>query len=616
MRASALLVSGALGVWLGLHALRSALMQVVWNVAEDATTTQLGLVAAAVWLVGLLGWIVARLVGGSVAWRLGALFALLTALRQTVTGEVPTAVFGIGGWIVWLWWFPAFLHELGRRGAASLAAPAVLLGLAAQVATQAALHGIDLHTLGGAAGAVGGVVLSVAFLIALRAALRPPAAASGGGVTWGALALGPYLFLQVTLLVNLARPQLLAGWDLPAAAALAASGIALGLLALRWSPPLRVRLLIGAVAVALLAALPLSPMAVLAVVPAQVGLALVLAGAFAAPGGASLGRAYLGAAVGAVLLFLFLFLFYSGDPLPALWPVASAVVVAVGARAARAEPQLESRPVLATLALAALAVGASLVPYPATARLGAPRVRDALTVLDYNIHQGIDLFGVPSVNEIATVIERADPDLVALQEVNRGWDVAGGVDNFAWLRWRFPEYHAVYGPMHADHFGNAILSRYPIQEWGWARYPLGPSKLPRGYVWALVSTPAGDVLFTGTHFTAFNRGEERKERAAQAAELLAFWRGRPRAVLVGDFNDSPDSEAIRALMAGGVRDVLAAHGAGATPTYSFTGTPFIAPYSSKLDYVFTSPDVSSSGARVLETTASDHRPVLATLRLR
>lgn len=639
----ALLVAGALGVWLGLQAARMQLLAVVWNVAEDAPTTQLGLVAAGIWAVGLLGFIPARLLGDRAAWMLGALFAVLVALRQTIAGEVPTAIFSIAAWIAWLWWLPAFLHALARRGATAVAPAAVLVGLGAQVATQAALHGSDLHAAGGAIGAIGGVVLALGFVLALRVGLRAPEARSDAGAAWGALALGPFLFLQMTVLVNLGRLELLSGADLTVAALVASAGVAAALVALRWRTSRVARAVAAIVSILLLAAAQApAPWAALALVPAQVGLALLLAGAFAAPGaapgsnandasstdaalggaasgirvgvGASQGRAYLGAAAGAVLLFVLLFLFYSGEAVPALWPVAALLVGAASLRGSVAAPFRQPRPLAAAIALGVVAVLASVAPYPAPDRAAAPR--EGVRVLDYNIHQGIDRFGVPGMAAIAEVIEGADADLVALQEVNRTWDIAGGVDNFAWLRWRFPGHTAVYGPMHGDFFGNAILSRFPVKEWGWERFPLGPSKLARGYVWAVVATPAGDALFLSTHFTPYNRGQERAERVAQARLLLAFWKGRAPAILAGDFNDDAESEAVRTLVGGGLRDVLAAHGLGKTRTFISTGTPFATASLEKLDYIFTSPGVTSTEARILETVASDHLPLVATLRLR
>src|SRR6185436_3857131 len=60
-----LTLSGAIGFWLGIQTLRLFFAMVVWNVAEDQLPTIVGLVALAVWSVGLLGWIVARIAGGT-----------------------------------------------------------------------------------------------------------------------------------------------------------------------------------------------------------------------------------------------------------------------------------------------------------------------------------------------------------------------------------------------------------------------------------------------------------------------------------------------------------------------------------------------------------------------
>ena len=48
-------LAGAIGLWLGVEAIRSYFTIIVWNVAEDLPSTQLGLVGAAFWIVGLLG---------------------------------------------------------------------------------------------------------------------------------------------------------------------------------------------------------------------------------------------------------------------------------------------------------------------------------------------------------------------------------------------------------------------------------------------------------------------------------------------------------------------------------------------------------------------------------
>lgn len=619
-RTYALVAAGALGILIGIQAFRSLTAQIVLNLAEDAPTTTLGLVALGTWAPGFAGWLAARAIGGaSPAWRLGLVLAAIAALRQTAWGEDLTAILAIAAWVVWLWWLPALLYELSRRATASLAASAVVLGIAAEAAAHSLLQGLEIHAVPGPGGALLGIALSLALAATLALGLRAPVMLRNAGATWGGVAIGPYLFLQLSLLLNVGRLETVAAWPPLAVAASVSLALVVAVAALRLPVTRLVAVAASLVALASLILLPLLPTAApLLVIPAQAALALLVAGAVSSPGVPSLGRAYRGFAAGAGMLFVLAFVFYRGEPIVVLWPVATLVVGAVALRA----PSPEARPAVAAVAassavLALAAIGATALPSPSSGQIAAaPRAPGELRILDHNIHQGIDRFGLPDLPAIAAIIEGADADLVGLQEVNRGWDIAGGVDALAYLRWRFPQYHIVYGPMHAEHFGNVVMSRFPIVDQGWARFPTGPSGLPRGYTWARVSTPAGEVVFAATHLTAYDRGDERTERASQAQALVAFWGLRPRMVLVGDLNDAPGSPAVTTLTGAGMRDILAAHGIGGDPTYVFSGSPFTPGYTEKLDYIFTSPDVTTVDARIIDTAASDHLPLSAIVRLR
>src|SRR6185295_16437483 len=87
-----LVVSGAIGIWLGIQTLRLFFAMIVWNVAEDQLPTIVGLVALAVWSVGLLGWIVARVAGGTrPVYRCAALLGIFIVVRQVISDEAVTA---------------------------------------------------------------------------------------------------------------------------------------------------------------------------------------------------------------------------------------------------------------------------------------------------------------------------------------------------------------------------------------------------------------------------------------------------------------------------------------------------------------------------------------------
>ncbi|HEY3061018.1 MAG TPA: endonuclease/exonuclease/phosphatase family protein [Chloroflexota bacterium] len=595
----AFVVCGALGVWLGIHALRAYLTMVVWNVAEDLPATQMGLVALAVWVLGLLGWVPWKLLGGGVraAWVLGLLFALTTALRQVWPGEVSSPVWAFASLVAWLWWLPAFLRT-ASPGAAVLS---VLGGLTLTVAGQVALHGLDVHVLTGISGALTGVILAAAFALASwRARQTPDGPATASAL--GAAALGPYLFVQLTLLTNLGRLQVTSGWDVVPAAATALLGLLVALVALAWPIDKRVQLLLAVLAVVLLLLGENMPgPAILAIVPIQVGLALGLSAAFAMPSG----RTHLGFVGGAIVFFGLVFMYYSArDALTLLWPVAAlGVVVAL----VRTEPQRQPRQQIwaaPAIALAGLAV--SLIPASSAVRATEPAPPE-LRVFNYNIHQGLDYYSVPSISAIAETIEANTADLVSLQEVNRGWNISGGVDYAAWLRWRFPGYYVVYGPMQTQLFGGLILSKYPIVDFGWQRYPRGQSTNTRGFVWTTISSRAGELTFVTTHLTPYSGFDS--DRAVQADVLRQFWRSRPRFIIGGDFNAEPDDDAIRMLQQAGLQDIAAKVGLGQRPTYS-AGQP-----SERIDYIFAGPDVAPVTADVPMSLASDHLPVSATVRV-
>ena len=259
----------------------------------------------------------------------------------------------------------------------------------------------------------------------------------------------------------------------------------------------------------------------------------------------------------------------------------------------------------------------SLVP-ASTAQIAVAPASGELTVFDYNIHQGFDLHGLPALPRVADVIAANNADVITLQEVNRVWDLSGAVDSYSWLKWRFGAYQSVFGPMNGVHFGNAIFSRYPITESGTVHFPIAASGIPRGFAWARIATPTGEVLVTSTHLTPYDRGEEIRERGDQATLILAFWdaHGHARAIHAGDYNDDRQKPAVTTMVASGFIDALAIQGLGAAMTFASSGSPFDPPSAEQLDYIFVTKDVEVLSAQILQVATSDHRPLVARVRFR
>ncbi|MDR7402733.1 MAG: endonuclease/exonuclease/phosphatase family protein [Armatimonadota bacterium] len=617
------LFAAALTAWTGIHALRAFLSMIVWNIGQDRAPTQLGAIALGFWTVGLMAWPVARRLGGRrPEVRFALIFGMLYALNQSVAHPSLTPALSVAAWVAWLWLFPSVVAALGGRGTASAVLPGLLLGVAAQVAVQAALQGLDLPVLRGPT--AGAVALLLA--AALYGSVLPLTPASGRENLpgWGLAALGPYLVLQLTLLANPGWVAVLAGWDMLRTATLILLGLVAACVAAAWDAPASIRAVAAVAAVAaLLRPGWLAGPGVWLVPAVQMLLVISLAGALASrPTGsgpsarrASHGTAsvYGWTAVAAVLIFALLFSFYSHYTWPQLWAVMAALAVvptflrtrgaAVGALRAAA-----AGGVVGTLGLIVCAAG--IAQARAAGDLAA-RDRPAppiLSVATYNIHQAFTYRGVPDPEGIARVIESLDADLVGLQEVGRGWNVNGGPDLVAWLRWRLPQYRVVYAPMLGDLVGHVILSRYPISDYGWRAYPRRTSPLAYGLTWVVVPTAAGDLLFVTTHFSPY--AAYAADREAQAADLLTFWQGRPRAVIAGDFNATPSEATIRRLLDAGLRELTVPHGLGEAFTFA-SGRPY-----ERIDYLFASSDVTSVSASIPQTTASDHLPVVAQVRLR
>lgn len=257
--------------------------------------------------------------------------------------------------------------------------------------------------------------------------------------------------------------------------------------------------------------------------------------------------------------------------------------------------------VLRAFLLVILACGASFASCWAAEPL---RVR----VLTYNIHHGEGTDGKIDLARTAEAIKRVTPDLVALQEIDQGTTRSRGLDQAAELG-KLTGMHAAFGKamdFAGGQYGEAILSRYPLTEVQVHSLPFTEGCEPRCALAARVrlGEDGPEIVFAGTHLEHANASL----RLCQAQKLnptLAAKNTLPT-ILAGDFNDVPDSPAIKVLQPPWT-DTTAGR---SQPTW-----PSDQPRR-KIDYVFFRP---ADGWRVVEQqvvdepVASDHRPLLVVL---
>jgi endonuclease/exonuclease/phosphatase family metal-dependent hydrolase len=255
-----------------------------------------------------------------------------------------------------------------------------------------------------------------------------------------------------------------------------------------------------------------------------------------------------------------------------------------------------------------LIIGAWAVAGASCSAAGEP---PTLRVMTYNIAAGNG-----NLAGIADVIREADPDIVALQEVDVHWgERSGYVDQAAWLaetlgmQVRFgPIYQLPGVPLRE--FGLAILTREPIV--GFTNHEIPrlstqaaepePRALP-GFLEAVVDVGGMRVHVFDTHLDYRADPRVREQQAAAMLEVMRDLDG--PVILMGDLNATADARELEPLFVRFQDAWHAGHGDGFT-------YPAVSP-ERRIDYVLFSDAFHAAWVRVQETAASDHRPVIADL---
>lgn len=234
-----------------------------------------------------------------------------------------------------------------------------------------------------------------------------------------------------------------------------------------------------------------------------------------------------------------------------------------------------------------------------------------LRVLSYNIHHGEGIDGVLDLKRIAKVIESVEPDLVALQEVDRNTRRTEKVDQperlaeLTGLKVVFERNIEFEG----GQYGNAVLSRLPIERHENHHLPRFDEGEQRGVLEVEIDLgkQRGSLLLFATHLD-HRRDQRERIASAKAIEKLMSDRADRPAILAGDLNAVPDSEPLKIFGRTWTR-------ANRKPRPT---VPVDEP-SRQIDYVLYRPAErwKAVEVRVLdEAVASDHRAIFAVLELR
>ncbi len=243
-----------------------------------------------------------------------------------------------------------------------------------------------------------------------------------------------------------------------------------------------------------------------------------------------------------------------------------------------------------------------------------------MRIITYNVHGCVGMDGRLAPERIANVIERFDPDVVALQELDRQRKRSGHLDQTRIIA-ELLEMNSHFHPalqIEEEEYGDAILSKYPMRVVRAGALPSVPRQFineTRGALWVAITIDGREVQFINTHL-----GLGRTERRRQAQALLGpEWVGaameRGPVVVCGDFN-SPAGWVVHGMLSRDLQDAQDAAGSESGHRNTFATTfPFVC-----LDHIFLSDEFEVLDCEVPRTAlirmASDHFPLVADVMLK
>jgi endonuclease/exonuclease/phosphatase family metal-dependent hydrolase len=243
----------------------------------------------------------------------------------------------------------------------------------------------------------------------------------------------------------------------------------------------------------------------------------------------------------------------------------------------------------------------------------------SLRLLTYNVHGCVGLDGVRSADRIARVIARYEPDVVALQEIDVARARSGGIDQAREIAHRLGllmHFHPTF-EAEGEQFGNAVLSRPPMEKVRFGPLPLLPGRPdlePRGVMWVEVDT--GDAVFQilNTHLSIHPRERRIQVKALMSPDWVGGLDPDANVVLCGDFNAGPGFPTCRTI--GRTLTDVQVGLDGHRPRRTWGGRYPLA----RIDHIFVGRSLEVVHVDVpgthLTRTASDHLPLFADIRRR
>lgn len=228
-------------------------------------------------------------------------------------------------------------------------------------------------------------------------------------------------------------------------------------------------------------------------------------------------------------------------------------------------------------------------------------IMPVIRVMTYNIHRGISVDNKLDLDEIVETIKSSGAEIIALQEVERFSVRTRFQDQIHYIADKLSMQYAYGKSLNIlnGQYGNAILSKYPIEEYEVIELPSEGEK--RTLLRARLNAFGNNIITYNTHL-----GLKQSERDLQIEEIVKLTTEDKNILLMGDFNSKVDKLGI---ITENYKDCASFENSYNRATFDKDGLI------ERIDYIFVSRNFEVKLYDVLESTASDHYPVVCTIEL-
>jgi len=273
-------------------------------------------------------------------------------------------------------------------------------------------------------------------------------------------------------------------------------------------------------------------------------------------------------------------------------------------------PRLQTVPALRSVLLGAATIGLVTAVVSATSStVTPPPNQDAeLTVATYQLNAGFGTDGRYDPRRQASVLHDHAVDVVVVTGVDRGWWLTGGQDLLPLFAAELGLEHVRFVPAADEVRGHALLSRFPIAEFGVESLPGGPGPSTHSLLAAVLELGDGSPLgVVGTELasTPSTQAWQLPQARAVAGTVARLRERTVPTVLLGDLGAPAGSATLDSFER--LLDPALPEGARTFP----------APAPVELrSHVLLSPDLRRSRVAIPSSEASTHLPVVVTLERR